>query len=215
MTEPIYSEDGERLWERLPQTYRTEDDTNNWQMKRYLSGTTDQLGEIGVLIDRINYIDPPEGEPGDTSDLVDPNAADVEWLPWLAQLLGVRVLSGNEAADRAKLSSPAKFQAGTKSAIRVAAQNVLSGEKHVEVYDHTTNVSGVGLGGQWDVLIVTRDTETLSDPIAEVIKVGAKPAGVKLWHITYTATWDAIEAAFPTWADLDAATWGEIEEAGL
>lgn len=202
-----------RLYERLPEAYRREDQGE--QFKRFIASFTDILGEVEMMIDRFDYLTPPDVVSGDTSDLVNPHTADEAWLPWLAQLVGVRRLSSTVSVLRDRIASPAKFQAGTKEAVREAAKEVLVGEQHVEVYSHTTNVSPLGGATQWDMLIVTRATETLSDPTLEVIRLGAKPAGVKLYHRTYTTTWDAIEAAFPTWAAMEGKTWDEIEEAGL
>lgn len=215
MAEPVFSDATERLYGRLPQVYRSEDEGQDWLLKKWLSGVVDQLGDVEVLIDRFAYVTPDEGVPNDTSDLVDPVTADAEWLPWLAQLVGVKLPTGDEASRRALISSPAKFKAGTKAAIKAAVQTVLTGEKHVEVYDHSTDSSTIGAAGQWDVLIVTRGTETSSDPIAAVIALGAKPAGVKLWAKTYSTTWDALEAGMPTWTGWDARTWSEVEETGL
>ena len=42
---------------------------------------------------------------------------------------------------------------------------------------------------------------------------GAKPAGVVLHHLTYSATWEIIETAFPTWTliETNGVTWANIE----
>lgn len=215
MPEPIFSAATERYYQALPEAYRLEDAKTDWTLKKFLSGVLEQQNDIEVLIDRFDYDAPPVGAIGDTSDLVDPVTADAAWLPWLQQLVGLRTTSSDVAVMRSRIASPTKFRGGTKAAIREAAKTVLTGDKHVEVYDHTTDVSALGAAGQWDVLIVTRATETVSSPITEVIRVGAKPAGIILYHRTYTTTWDAIEAAFPTWADMEGKTWSEIEEAGL
>jgi hypothetical protein len=215
MPEPTYSAATEAYYASLPEAYRLEDAKVDWTMKRFVSGILDQQGDIETLIDRFNFDALPDGVIGDTSDLVDPAVADAEWLPWLQQLVGLRTTSSSIATMRSRIASPTKFQGGTKAAIKEVVKNVLTGDKHVELYDHTTDVSALGGAGQWDVLIVTRATETVSSPITEVIRVGAKPAGIILYHRTYTTTWAAIEAAFPTWADMEGKTWNEIEEAGL
>ena len=151
-----------------------------------------------------------------TSDLVDPYAADKEWLPWLAMMLGATLdQSLPEAAQRNNLrDSTSGLRAGTKQALVTAAQPYLGGTKSVMVFDHSTDaVGGVGTGGEWDVLIVTRADETPSGIDIPALLAPAKPAGVKLWHRVYTADWATILTKYPTWADWG--TWASIETAGL
>lgn len=69
--------------------------------------------------------------------------------------------------------------------------------------------AGGRLGQVTDWVAVT------ADPVAAVIKAGAKPAGVILYTQQFSASWSAIEAALPTWADWEGKTWGQIEEIGL
>lgn len=214
MPEPIFSETTERIYGNLPEVWRVQDALANWALKRYLSGVTEQFGDLDVMVDRFDYDALPDGAPGDTSDLVDPTVADAAWLPWLAQLVGQTIVSSNEAITRARIASANKFKTGTKAAMAEVAKNVLTGEQRINIYDHS--VAAPGDGGQWDLLIVTKSSETTSSPAAEIIRVGAKPAGIILHEDTFETTWDAIEAGLPTWADWEAAgSWAAIEETGL
>lgn len=155
---------------------------------------------------------------GSTSELVTPEVADDAWLPWLAQLVGVQLNPNltRQAKVAAIRSASAGWQSGTKAAIAAAAQTALTGSQYVRVFDHS--IAAPGDGGQWDVLILTRTSET-PDPAAvltAVVAQGAKPAGVVLYHASYAASWDAIVADFPTWAAIEGAgSWTAIEEAGL
>jgi hypothetical protein len=156
---------------------------------------------------------------GATSALVTPELADDAWLPWLAQLVGVRLnvgLDRQARVDSIRYAS-AGWRGGTKAAVADAARSALTGTKFVAVYDHSTE-AGIGAGGPWDVLLITRLTETpdVSAVLAAVVAKKAKPAGVMLHHVAYNATWAQIVAAYPTWAALAAAgSWAVIEEAGL
>lgn len=150
----------------------------------------------------------------DTSDLGDPTTADPEWLPWMAQLVGVKLEPGftEQQARDAVLYASAGWRAGTKQAIADAAKSELTGTKYAAVYDHA--ITGPGNGGQWDVLIITRPTET-PDPaklLAAVVARGAKPAGVVLRHRAIESSWDTVESENPTWADITE-TWDELQEA--
>jgi hypothetical protein len=210
----------DRLWSRLPEHYRLADaeqgsaaTLTNHPMYRWLAGVCAQLGQVEALINRF------DSDQGDgRSDLTDPAGADVAWLPWLAQFVGVQLapgLSEMEKRDAVRYAS-AGWRAGTKSAIADAAKTELTGTRFARVYDHTVNQPGDG--GVWDVLIVTRTTETPDVPavLAAVLRRGAKPAGVVLRHRAYEASWDTVTATYPTWTALQAAgSWDRIQEAGL
>jgi hypothetical protein len=213
----------ERLYDQLPELYRRADDDqadgpNGYPLLRFLSLTGDLLGDLEDLIDRIQYIPTDEGgAPGDTSDLADADAADEAWLTWLAQLVGVRLepkLTTAEKRDAVRYAS-AGWRAGTKTAVADAAKTVLTGTKYARVYDHATTRQNAGTQSQWDVLIVTRPSETpdVGLVLATVVAKGAKPAGVVLHHEAYSATWATLATARPAWADWHAAaSWRDLEE---
>lgn len=207
----------QRVYDELPQAYRDADQTLDYPLLRWLSLLGDQGGLLEALIDRIDLPDPADRKPGDTSALVDPARADAAWLPWLGQLVGVRlpaVIQGQAARD-AIAGASGGFLAGTKTAVAAAAQSALTGSRHVSVYDHS--VTTPGDGGQWDVLLVTGASETPSAALvlAAVTAKKAKPAGVVLHHRVYSATWTQITAAYPTWASRAGKTWRQIQETGL
>lgn len=209
----------DRLYGRLPDHYRDADAGLDYPLYRWLAGLGAVLSQVEDLIDRIDYVAPGDGgAAGDTSDLVDPTVADVDWLPWLAQLVGVQLSPALSEAEKrdAILYASAGWRAGTKSAVAAAAKTELTGTRYAKVYDHSVSVPGDG--GMWDVLIVTRTSET-PDPsrvLAAVVRRGAKPAGVVLHHRAYEASWDTVVSTYPTWAALEAAgSWIKIQEAGL
>jgi hypothetical protein len=217
MTEPIFDESTERTYDRLPGVYKFEDTNHDWTMKRYLSGACKALFELDTLITRFRYTPPEDGyleEVDLHSDLVDPVTADASWLPWLSQLVGVhseQLLT--EAAQRDRIAQAFDgARPGTKSAIIQAAQTVLTGTKTVYVYQFSNDTSGINGGTEWEILILTLSDETAGDVIAAVTNLGAKPAGVKLYHDNYGADWDTVEANLPTWDDWEATTWQDLEQ---
>lgn len=217
MAEPIFDAITERLYENLPEFYRTYDARQNWQLKKWLSGIGSVLNQVETLVERFDYTPPEEGEKNDTSELVDPMKADAAWLPWLAQLVGTQLdPTDSEARNRTRIKSALSgVRAGTKAAMIEAAKKVLTGSQTIWIYDHSTPL-GIGTGGEWDVLILTVQNETLSSPVDAIIEAGAKPAGVQLHHQYYGASWDDLETQRPTWADWEAApTWQKLEETGL
>lgn len=209
----------DRVYDALPDHYRHADESNDWPLYRWLAGVCAELGEVEQMQARIDYVSVGDGgAPGDTSDLVDPATADPAWLPWLGQLVGVAITPDLTDAERRDgiLYASSGWRAGTKAAVADAAKTELTGSKYAFVYDHS--VSEPGDGGIWDVLIITRTTETpdVGAVLAAVARRGAKPAGVVLHHIAYNAAWDTVESSYPTWGAIEAAgSWNNIEEAGL
>lgn len=152
------------------------------------------------------------------SDLVDPQAAENEWLLWLAQLVGVRLhpeLTSEERRDAIRYAASG-FRAGTKRAIADAAKSELSGTRYARALAHSTP-DALGTATEWDVTVITRESETADSQavLDTIIRKGAKPVGVVLHHLAYQATWAAIEHHRPTWDDWDAGDWNNVEEAGL
>lgn len=217
MTEPTFDSTTERTYERLPQAYRTEDIGQDWQLKKYMSGDCGQLNDIDTLIERFTYDSPEDGvaDPHETSDLVDPATADAEWLPWLAQIVGVKLNTTATEIEQREQILNRTFYRGTKADMAHAAQMALIGDKYIAIYDHTSDSSAIGAAGQWDVLVVTKATETVGDVAATIIAAGAKPAGVVIHTETFTSTWDDVEAAYGTWNTWDATSWNQLEESGL
>lgn len=168
MPEPIYSEATETFYERLPEHYRNADAGLNWVFKKWLSGVLEEYADVDDLITRFQYTTLDSGGiPGDTSDLTDPATADAAWLPWLAQLVGINLDVTLPVADQRTVISQALLgiKAGTKAAMAQAASRHLVGSKFVRVYDHSSSLSAIGQGGEWDMLVVTLDSETLENTL--------------------------------------------------
>lgn len=216
MPEPFYSDTTERFYERIPGVYRYEDSQHNWQMKRWIAGLLEQMADVDVLLQRFRYVPPEDGPEVEdlSSDLVNPMTADAAWLAWLAQLVGVHFdyILTTDLQRTVVANAVTGVQAGTKAAIVQAAQTVLTGTKTVYVYPFSNNVGGIGAGGQWDVLVMTLAAETTGNVVNAIVNLGAKPAGVKLYHVTYGANWTTVETTLPTWADWETRTWQQIEQ---
>lgn len=224
MPRPILSPDPgpslDRVYDSLPEHYRVADeDAGDYPLYRWLAGLLAVSGRVETLIDDVDFVPVADGGAvGDTSTLSDPAVAPLEWLPWMAQLVGVPLrpdLSATEKRDAVQFAS-AGWRAGTKAAVADAARSELTGTRYARVYDHS--VSEPGDGGEWDVLIVTRASETPNVPavLAAVTRRAAKPAGVVLRHRAYEASWDTVSTTYPTWTALESAgSWDRIQEAGL
>ncbi len=230
---PVMSTFVDRLYSRLPRIYRVLDAQNGHQFKRYLGGALRFGGELDDVIEAIRGARPvgprfPEPWDLDAEDLArwrearesrlsvlaDPDNAPPEYLAWMAQLVGAFLPAAASLAERRDIVGGAGYRAGTRQAIADAARSALTGSRYVAVLPHT---AGAAAGTVWDITLRTRATETPDGQavLDTVIRKGAKPAGARLWHATFGTSWDRIEALFPTWADWEAHTWNEIEEAGV
>lgn len=154
----------------------------------------------------------------DTSDLADPNTADNSWLDWLGQLVGVQNIDPGltlvERRDAVRYAASG-WRAGTKLAVANAAKSVLTGTQYAKVYDHSTSLGDKGSAGAWDVLIVTRNSETpdAATVLDTINKKHAKPAGVVLHHQSYEASWNLVETTYPSWSAIESVgSWGAIED---
>lgn len=230
----------DRLYQRLPEVYRTMDAVGStWAFKRYLGGLLVQAGIIDDTITAIageRAVGPATPEPWAlrpdelatwqsnrrvrASALGDPMQADPAWLPWLAQLVGARLdpaASVDEQRDTIRYATSG-WRGGTRQAIADAARTALTGTRYAQVMPHTTSVGGSPVAGTvWDITIVTRSSET-PDPgavLGAILRKGVKPAGTILHHAVYGATWDQVEATLPTWADWESRTWDQLEQTGL
>jgi P2-related tail formation protein len=210
MPRPVVAALTDRAYASLPATYQDADEPLDFPLLRFLSSLTDLAAEVDVLHDRLSA-----HVPGKVSELADPAKADLSWLPWLAQLVGVRLppeLTGQAARDAVAFASSG-YRSGTKAAVADAARSALTGARYVKVHDHS--ITEPGNGGQWDVLLVTRvsDTPNVQAVLDAVVSKRAKPAGVVLHHRAYSATYAQVQGGttpdtyqgrldtFPTYQD--------------
>lgn len=217
---------------RIPVAYRT----GGWPLKKFLSATTDRLGEIDDLVARFTYLTEDQRDLADmfgisnegravpigaTSDLVDPRTANAEWLPWIAMLMGLKTdaYATNEELRAALIQGSAGGKAGTREAIAAVVRGTLSGPadgKEVRMYANSSTLSDIGEASRWDVLIVTPDNISPSSAtIMEAIAAaGVKPAGISLHHATKSTTWAELTAKWPKWAEWQDKTWRDVETLG-
>ena len=200
----------------LPEFMQTDDRAAGFPLLKFMRLIGDQGDGFASTYRRIDFTPVDEGgTPGDASDLVDPDTADPAWLPYSATLVGARLGSGLTVAQQrdAIRYSPAGFRAGQKSAVADAAQSVLTNTRYARVVPNRTES---GPGTQWDLLIVTRLTETPDIPavLAAVIAQRVKPAGVILHHLAYSATVGQVMTAHTTVGAYAGQTIGQVMETG-
>ena len=156
-----------------------------------------------------------------TSDLLDGRTADASWLPYIAQLIGgdLRDAFTVEQQRDVVVNNYLGFRAGSREALEAAVLDMLTGDKYVRVYPHRDGAGGsvTNVGTEWDILVITKPSESIytsQQIVDEVVRKGAKPAGVILHHIFYGLIWSDLESNYPTWTSIEAAGSWSVLEAG-
>ena len=105
MSEPDYTDMTEVFYSRLPDVYRDEDAFQDHHLKKYIDSFCAQLQKVVDLFNRIDLtIESEGGQVGDSSDLLNPSAADRAWLDWIAQTLGIKIDFTNPTEDKVRES---------------------------------------------------------------------------------------------------------------
>lgn len=127
-------------------------------------------------------------------------------LPWLAQLVGVRVPPSFTTDDLYLLiNEVAGFKVGTRESLQAAAGAFLEGDKTIYFRERD--------GDPYILDIVTLDSETPDPDKVLTALLAVKPAGIK---ITYRQVigwdWQQVVVETATWADLQTgyATWRNV-----
>lgn len=135
------------------------------------------LGGLGSAFGRLHDVVRDTTDGVGWSSVLDPDRAPVWALSWLAQFAGVRLVPGlTEAQQRAQITSPAAFERGTRLAMIAAAQTTLTGTMGVRVYERS--------GGPYNMLVVTRTSDTPDVALTERKVRSQKPIGLLLTYAT-------------------------------
>jgi len=166
------------LWEGLPVFVQDQDAANDYPFLSWLEGAGSLLQTIDTLCR-----DDAVGNPG-WSVIFNATLCPTEYLPWLAQCVGVRFSATQvtDAAQRAAIETPVGFARGTLAAVEAAAVPYLSAgyavvllERTPDPYSYTVEIPAAGMtGGTWGDLVANY------------------------------ATWATIVADFATWSAVDA-----------
>jgi hypothetical protein len=168
------------IWDSLPVFIQDQDTANGYTFLSWLEGSGSILQTIDTLCR-----DDSLGNPG-WSIICDVTRCPTQYLPWLAQCVGVRFGPNQvtDAAQRAAIETPYGFARGTLAAMQAAAAPYLSTgftvsliERTPDPYSYTVKVPAAGVtGGTWGELAA------------------------------HFATWSVVVADFATWATVDAQT---------
>jgi hypothetical protein len=166
VSEPEHTPIGARLRERT-QPLAPDDAANGYAHAQLCEGIGRMLAQVAEVFD-------PEGDVPPLAPILDVELCP-EWaLPWLAQLVGVRIPAGaTDEQARTLISDVAGFRRGTPAAITAAAALFLTGTKRVYFNERVRNDAYL-LG------VVTLASETPDPALVERAILAQKPGGLVL-----------------------------------
>lgn len=198
---PPYSPLGERLRERT-QPLAPDDDLYDYAHAKLCEGMMLPFGQLAELVDPPDPYVPWE-------ILFNVNLCPYWALPWLGQVVGVRVPKTLSEADmRTMIESLGAFARGSPDALEAAAGFGLTGNKTVLFRERDA-------GDAYRLEIVTLASETPDANLVHDLILSQKPGGIVLDFHTITG-WDYqqmktayvgkvysdVKTTYPTYADL-------------
>ncbi len=203
MTEPDFTPQGEKLRERT--IYLQIDDAkHNWAHSHLCEGMMRAQAQVSELID------PPEPYPP-WAPLFDVETCPDWALPWLAQVVGVRLIGGLDAqGQRDFISGMAFSRRGSPDSIRTLIQSQLAGSKLVWFRERDN-----GDPYRLEAIVRTSEVVTSVAAITKLVIAYQKPGGiifllrdVETWDYQEMTTefvgldYDDIPATYPKYRDL-------------
>jgi hypothetical protein len=165
---PVVSQAAEDLYAALGPWAKADTDAAVWTLLELCEAIAGRLQKIEDVI----RDDPTTNDPG-WSIIMDVDRAPSEWLGWLAQFAGVRLLPGLSDADqRIRIKNTDGFKRGTPTAIVAAAQAFLTGTKTVYLTERH--------GSAYRLTVATKAAETASVANVLAAVLAQKPAGIVL-----------------------------------
>lgn len=131
------------------------------------------------------------------SKAVDADLTPAEFLPWLAQFVGLRIPQGILIADqRALIKAAPGWRRGSAAALRAGIQSYLTGLKRVFLVERDTSA--------WHFGVTTYTSET-PDPAKVLAYITAnKPAGLQFTYAALTGqTYNQMLANHPLYSDVN------------
>jgi hypothetical protein len=183
---------GERLYAAMdPLAWLDED--YDWSLAILCGGVGETFQEVDDLAR-----DTAEG-PG-WSSVLDLARCRADWLPWLAQFVGVVIPAGTAPTEaRALIARRSGFTRGTRASIVAAAQSTLTGAKTVYVQERYA-------ADAYKLAVRTITAQTPNVATTRAAILAAKPAGLILDYATVAGqTYDLVRVNYATYAALKAA----------
>lgn len=191
ITDDFYNDLGP--WRRADETAAT------WQLLEYSDAAVGLMQSIESII--------RDSDAGvGWSSIMDVDRAPSAWLPWMAQLGGIRLEPGlSDVNQRARIKSTDGFRRGSPGAIVGAAQQYLTGTKTVYLVERH--------GSAYRLTVAVKASEVADIAAVQRAVTAQKPAGIVLTVTTTLggdyntlrdthASYNVVKAVFPTYASI-------------
>lgn len=160
----------------------------------------------GLMVDPVDSLVRDTAAGPGWSVLLDVNRAPLAGLPWLAQFVGVTIPDGlDQLSQRQLIQQTGGFRRGSPGALVGAAQQHLTGNRSVFLYERDTS--------PYHLTVVTYTSETPDEAVVAAALQAAKPAGLILdYQVHPGQDWQQLIDAYATWQDvIDAySTWQAV-----
>lgn len=159
---------GERLYREVAPLAQ-DDEAHGWALRRFCHALMLTVSELAPLAEVDEKDVPGWGA------LFAPDTAPAEWLPWLAQFVGVQIPPALDVAtQRERIKGTDGFKRGTPAALRAAAAQFLTGTKTVYLTERH--------GSAYRLTVATLADETPDSAAVLAALMEQKPAGLVLSH---------------------------------
>jgi hypothetical protein len=169
------------------------DDRYGWSLAILCGGVGEPFQEVDDLVR-----DTADG-PG-WSSIMDLARCRADWLPWLAQFVGVTIPTGTAAATaRSMIAERQGFARGRRPTMVAAIQATLTGNKTVYMTERYT-------ADAYKIAVRTLTAQTPNAATTQAAALATKPAGLILDYATVTGqTYDLVRVNYATYTALKAA----------
>lgn len=191
MPEPVHTPIGARLRERT-QPLAPDDETYGYAHAYLCEAIGRMLYQVGQVFD-------PEGDVPPLAPILSPDLCPDWALPWLGQLVGVRLPQGISSADaRTMINDVAGFRRGTPEALRTAAGFSLTGSKTVYFNERKD-------GDAYLLQVATLSGETPDPDAVLQLLLAQKPGGIVLeYDAVEASSYALVDARFDNYAEVNA-----------
>lgn len=130
--------------------------------------------------------------------VMDPQTAPGEWLPWLAQFTGTRLVQGETTQEhRNRIDGMEGIRRGSAKAMRSAATRTLTGTNPYVIFNERYQ------GSAYRLAIRTLASQTPNAAVVLADLLRQKPAGIVLSYSTITGiTYDIVAAGLANYTAL-------------
>lgn len=205
MPPPVVGSWAQKLYDRLgPITIP--DAANGWPLKTFIGAIGDNfMQDIEDLV-----TDQEDGTPG-WAILLNPDTCPAYALPWLGQLVGVKVdTTLNVTFQRQQIEAVGGWYRGSPNSMINASKPYLTGTKFVQLVERYG-------GNAYEILYITHTAETPTGAQLAAMQaavIAQKPAGINLTFANYLgATWGDIKSGYATWQAVknNFAFWNDVK----